>query len=164
MPPRETPLFQNKTTFKKKGGLPWWSSGWDSTLPLQGERVQPLAGELRSHKPYNVAKNKQTKIKKKKDTARTAVCHIPLDDRGTWESWPGPPKLLVILSSHLLYQPPQPGSLRLAKGRNLITDNLKERKFRIQTTWAHTLALPNTTSMTWGKLLKYSLPHISPAK
>ena len=27
----------------------WWSSGWDSTLPLQEVGVQSLVGELRSH-------------------------------------------------------------------------------------------------------------------
>ena len=30
-------------------GIPWRSSGWDSTLPLQGARVQSLVSELRSH-------------------------------------------------------------------------------------------------------------------
>ena len=29
----------------------------DSTLPLQGVRVQSLVGELRSHKPHGVVKN-----------------------------------------------------------------------------------------------------------
>ena len=41
-------------------GLPWWSSGKDSTLPLQGAWVQSLVGELRSRKPCGAAKNKQT--------------------------------------------------------------------------------------------------------
>ena len=27
-------------------GLPWWSSGWDSMLPMQGAWVQSLVGEL----------------------------------------------------------------------------------------------------------------------
>ena len=25
---------------------PWWSSGWDSALPMQGAQVQSLVGEL----------------------------------------------------------------------------------------------------------------------
>ena len=33
------------STFK----LPWWSSRWDSSLSMQGARVQSLMGELRSH-------------------------------------------------------------------------------------------------------------------
>ena len=32
-------------------GPPLWSSGEDSTLPLQGAQVQSLVGELRSHIP-----------------------------------------------------------------------------------------------------------------
>ena len=27
-------------------GLPWWSSGWDSTLPKKGAQVQSLVSEL----------------------------------------------------------------------------------------------------------------------
>ena len=27
-------------------GLPWWSSGWDSTLPKKGAQVQSLVWEL----------------------------------------------------------------------------------------------------------------------
>ena len=30
-------------------GIPWWSSGEDSTLPLQGAQVRSLVGELRYH-------------------------------------------------------------------------------------------------------------------
>ena len=41
--------------------IPWWSSGWDSVLPLQGPQVRSLVGELRSHMPRGEAK-----IKKKK--------------------------------------------------------------------------------------------------
>ena len=29
-------------------GLPWWSSGWDSMLPMQGAQVQSLVEELDS--------------------------------------------------------------------------------------------------------------------
>ena len=38
-------------------GIPWQSSGQDSTLSLQRARVQSLVGELKSHKPCDVAKN-----------------------------------------------------------------------------------------------------------
>ena len=36
------PPFENKTC----QGLPWWSSGQDSTFPVQGARVQSLVREL----------------------------------------------------------------------------------------------------------------------
>ena len=39
-------------------GLPWRSSGLDSTLPLLASRIQPLVGELRSHMPWGTAKKK----------------------------------------------------------------------------------------------------------
>ena len=42
--------------------LPWWSSGEDSVLPVQGMRVQSLVGKLRSHMLHSLAK--QTKTKK----------------------------------------------------------------------------------------------------
>ena len=49
----------------KKGnvGLPWRSSGWHSTLPMQGARVRSLVGELGSRTPHSVAKKF---LKKKK--------------------------------------------------------------------------------------------------
>ena len=34
---------------KESGGLPWWSSGSDSMLPMPGLWIQSLVGELRSH-------------------------------------------------------------------------------------------------------------------
>ena len=37
-------------------GLPWWSSDWDSALPMQGRQVQSLVGELRSYMPLSMAK------------------------------------------------------------------------------------------------------------
>lgn len=37
-------------------GLPWWCSGYDSELPVQGAWVQSLAGGLRSHMPRGVTK------------------------------------------------------------------------------------------------------------
>ena len=36
-------------------GLPWQSSGYDSTLPLQGVWVRSLVKELRSHMPCHAA-------------------------------------------------------------------------------------------------------------
>ena len=36
-------------------GLPWWSSGWDSVLPLQGAWVPSLVGELGSCMPHGTA-------------------------------------------------------------------------------------------------------------
>lgn len=37
-------------------GLPWWFSGWDSSLPLQEVQVWSLASELRSHMPCSQEK------------------------------------------------------------------------------------------------------------
>ena len=39
-------------SFQKVTGIPWWSSGCDSTA---GAEAQPLIGELRSPKPYAAA-------------------------------------------------------------------------------------------------------------
>ena len=40
-------LHANKMdNLKEMEGLPWWSSGWDSTLPMQGAQVQSLIMEL----------------------------------------------------------------------------------------------------------------------
>ena len=44
-------------------GLPWWSSGYDSALPLQGAWVRSLVGEIRSCIPCGVAKGKKKKVK-----------------------------------------------------------------------------------------------------
>ena len=44
-------------------GLPWQSSGYDSTLSLQGAHVQFLVRQLRFHKP----RGKKKKKKKKKN-------------------------------------------------------------------------------------------------
>ena len=37
-------------------GIPWWPSGQDSALPLQGAQVRSMVGELRSHVLCSVAK------------------------------------------------------------------------------------------------------------
>ena len=46
---------------KLQEGLPWWSTGLDSVLSMQGTQVQPLAGELRSHMPCGAAKKFENK-------------------------------------------------------------------------------------------------------
>ena len=38
--------IQDKLFIKKWLGLPWWSSGWDFTLPVQGAWVRSLVREL----------------------------------------------------------------------------------------------------------------------
>ena len=45
-------------------GIPWWSNGEDSELPLQGAQAQSLVREQRSCVPSGVAK----KEKKRKAT------------------------------------------------------------------------------------------------
>lgn len=39
--------------------LPWWSSGWDSSLPTKGAWVRSLVGELRSFMPCSATKKKK---------------------------------------------------------------------------------------------------------
>lgn len=41
-------------------GLPWWSSCWDSSLPMQGAWVQSLVKELRSHMLRGMIKKKKS--------------------------------------------------------------------------------------------------------
>ena len=43
-PPALNKLFYETETDSQ--GLPWWCSGWDSTLPMQGAWVPSLVGEL----------------------------------------------------------------------------------------------------------------------
>ena len=52
-------------------GLPWWSSGWDSELPLQGVRVQSLVRELRFCKPSSKAEGKKMHW----DAAENWICN-----------------------------------------------------------------------------------------
>ena len=57
----------HKTFMKKKNvntRLPWWSSGYNSTLPLQGMQIRSLVGKLRFCTPRDAAKKKQTKEKR----------------------------------------------------------------------------------------------------
>lgn len=42
-------------------GLPWWSSGQNSTVPVQGLGVRSLARELKSHMLSRVAKKLENK-------------------------------------------------------------------------------------------------------
>ena len=45
----EAPYYHDSLKIQKSPdsvGLPWWSSDWDSVLPMQGARVQPLIREL----------------------------------------------------------------------------------------------------------------------
>ena len=44
-------------------GLPWWPSGKDSVLPMQGAQVRSLVKELRSHLSCSMAKKKKKKRK-----------------------------------------------------------------------------------------------------
>ena len=37
---------RNKRYLNWKGGLPWWSSGWEAMLPGQGAQVRSLVREL----------------------------------------------------------------------------------------------------------------------
>ena len=46
----------------KFSGIPWWSSGSDSKLPLLRAQLQSLVGELKSHKPRGAAKKKIREI------------------------------------------------------------------------------------------------------
>ena len=48
--------MQKRSLITKVGGLRWWSSGEDSTFPMQRVWVRFLVGELRSHMLSNVAK------------------------------------------------------------------------------------------------------------
>ena len=48
--------FQGKNAFM---WLPWWSSGWDSELPVQGVHVQCMVRELRFCKPRSKAEEKK---------------------------------------------------------------------------------------------------------
>ena len=56
-------LRDKLSTYEKlnniREGIPWWSSGYDSTLPLQGALVGSLGGELRSRMPRRAAERKK---------------------------------------------------------------------------------------------------------
>ena len=42
-------------------GIPWWSSGWDSVLPLQGAWVQSVIRELRFHMMWGQKKKNRVR-------------------------------------------------------------------------------------------------------
>ena len=42
-------------------GLPWWSSGQNSTIPIQGLGIRSLARELKSHMLPSMAKKLKNK-------------------------------------------------------------------------------------------------------
>ena len=44
---------------KQEMGIPWWPSGWESVLLLQGAWVQSLVGELGSCKPRSQKKGRR---------------------------------------------------------------------------------------------------------
>ena len=45
-------------------GIPWWSSGYDSTLSPPRAWVQSLVGKLRSHKPQSAVNKKKEKVRR----------------------------------------------------------------------------------------------------
>ena len=73
-------------------GLPWWSSGLDSVLPLQGARVWSLVGELRSpHAAQYSQQRKKNNTQIVSDTSynilwRQALLLFLLYCWGTWGS------------------------------------------------------------------------------
>ena len=58
-------------------GLPWPSSGEDSTLPLQGTRVRSLVRERRSHKLCGTAGKKKVKMQRKESTSPARALLAP---------------------------------------------------------------------------------------
>ena len=53
------PCYQYGGLTKITKGPPWWSSGWDSTLPMQGAQVPSQVRELRSDTPHDQPKKKE---------------------------------------------------------------------------------------------------------
>ena len=63
----------------KKLRIPWWSSSYDSTLPLQGAQVQSLIWELRFHMPQEQKKKKYGNLIKDKiisERSSTALLNV----------------------------------------------------------------------------------------
>ena len=84
-------------------GLSWWSNGQDSTLPMQGARVQSLVGELRSCRPCG---------QKKKNPLISQVGKQRPEEKGPLPSvmsWG------LRLEAGLLLSPTRPGGLFLEK-------------------------------------------------
>ena len=64
----------------KKWGLPWWSSGYDSELPLQRAQVQSWVGQLRLLRLHSAAKKKKNFFFKKSYPSEK----IKLHQRANW--------------------------------------------------------------------------------
>ena len=67
-------------------GLPWWSSGWDSELPLQGAQVRSLIRGLESYIWCGTTKKIQPSPPQKK---RTAVGRGICDERSRGQNTEG---------------------------------------------------------------------------
>ena len=70
----------------KAQAIPWWSSGQDSVLPLQGTWVQSLVRELRSYTARSMAKKNESTIIHPEAT-RCFLRHFSdVSSAGLWES------------------------------------------------------------------------------
>ena len=61
---------QHRRGPKRTQGLPWWSRGSDSVLPVKGAQVQSLVRELRFYMPHSAAKKKESHKKQTKQKTR----------------------------------------------------------------------------------------------
>ena len=84
-------LSDEKEQEIRRQGLPWWSSGWDSALPLQGAQVRSLVGEIKSHMLSLPGQNKKPiKKERKKERRRTSLVvqrlriHLPVQGTRVW--------------------------------------------------------------------------------
>ena len=70
--------------------LPGQYSGYDVMLPLQGAQVRSLVRELRSYKPYNMAKKKLDVYKcPKVRTVKASVTAVNnVKERTVWQGRP----------------------------------------------------------------------------
>ena len=73
--------------------LPWWSSGWDSSLPTKGARVRSLVGELRSFMPCSATKKKKKNERYEllarmwSNTTLRPCCQENERKQTTWGNW-----------------------------------------------------------------------------
>ena len=67
---------------KTKEGVPWWSSGEASVLPLQESQVLFLVKELRSHILHGIDKNKNKTNKNNKTKEETFTFQKAFQDQG----------------------------------------------------------------------------------
>ena len=127
-------------------GLPWWSIGWDSALPMQGARVRSLVMELdptccnegscvlqpRSKLPRATTKTRYSQInkyfKKKHKNSATVMGQAALTGRKVrdygQENWVIPDQIFLD-QSHLTHQltPDKPGSPADIRKPNLPGDS-----------------------------------------